>query len=136
MPRAAKSVKKLAMKVKKKGKKSHPKVAKKELAGRENNSDLILDTFGGDVRIIWDPNQAVTAQGQLAFFSEFLKRTGILEDFIKDCPINYESNNASTNEEVIGMLLLSILSGHNRYSHVTNIRKDQVSAELLGLDEK
>lgn len=133
MPSSPKSVKRQDMNRKKKGKRAHPKVATKKAEIVKNDSELVLDTYGGKVIIHWDPKASVTGQGQLAFFAEFLKTTGKLDALIKDCPVKYRSNNASTNREVIGTLLLSILSGHNRYSHVTSIRKDQISADLLGM---
>ena len=122
------------MKRKKKGKKANPKVANKRAELIRNNSELVLDTYGGKVTVCWDPKPSVTGQGQLAFFAEFLKTTGIFDALVDDCPVSYRSNNASSNQEVIGTLLLSVLSGHYRYSHVTSIRQDHVSADLLGIE--
>ena len=43
------------------------------------------------------------------------------------------SQNAPTTAEVLGTWLLSVLSGHKRYSHVTAIRCDGVNPGLLGM---
>jgi hypothetical protein len=37
----------------------------------------ILFTFGGRVHVRWDNDAAVTPFGQLAFFIEFLKTSGV-----------------------------------------------------------
>jgi hypothetical protein len=45
----------------------------------------------------------------------------------------YVSGNAPTKAEVLGTWMLSALSGHKRYSHVTTIRCDGVNPGLLGM---
>ena len=42
-------------------------------------------------------------------------------------PLSYVSPNAPTKAEVLGTWMLSILSGHRRYSQVTAIRYDGVN---------
>jgi len=71
--------------------------------------------------------------GQLAYFIEFLILTGLWAKWVESCPLYYTSPNASRKEEVLGTLLLSILSGHRRYAHVTAIRCDGVNPGLLGM---
>jgi hypothetical protein len=101
----------------------------------ESNDRLPVDTFGGRVHVEWDPGSAVTPLGQLAFFIDFLKMGNLLDPWIEDCPLSFTSNNAPTKREVLGTLLLSILSGHRRYAHVTGIRNDGVNPGLLGIDK-
>ena len=48
---------------------------------------VALDTFGGRVHVEWDPAAAVTPLGQLPFFSEFLKVSGLFESWVADCPL-------------------------------------------------
>lgn len=38
-----------------------------------------VDTYGGKVRLRWDPTAAVTAYGQMPYFIEFLKTAGLFE---------------------------------------------------------
>ncbi len=92
-----------------------------------------VDTFAGRIHIEWDHNAAVTPMGQMPFFIEFLKASGIYEKFIEDCPLVYKSPNAPTVQDVLGTLVLSILAGHKRYAHITAIRTDNVNPELLGM---
>lgn len=101
----------------------------------QNSDRLSVETFGGRVHVEWDPESSVTPLGQLAFFIEFLKMGNLLDPWIEDCPLSFTSNNAPTKREVLGTLLLSILSGHRRYAHVTGIRNDGVNPGLLGIDK-
>ena len=71
--------------------------------------------------------------GQLAFFIEFLKEGNLFDPFVKDCPLRLISPNAPSNRDLLGTLLLSGLSGHKRYAHVTAIRCDNVNPKLLGM---
>jgi hypothetical protein len=71
--------------------------------------------------------------GQMPFFIEFMKASGLYESFLSDCPLSYTSPNAPNVQDILGTLVLSILAGHKRYSHITTIRTDQVNPELLGM---
>ncbi len=98
------------------------------------SSRIPVDTFAGRIHVEWDHNAAVTPMGQLPFFIEFLKVSGLYEAFLADCPLSYTSPNAPNIRDVLGTLVLSILAGHKRYSHITTIRTDQVNPELLGME--
>jgi len=109
---------------------SHPKGERKYPAKREIGQ--VVDSYGGVVRVNWDAEAEVTSFGQMAFFVEFLKTAGLFDRWVEDCPLSYVSNNASKTRDVLGTTMLSILAGHKRYSHVTSIRSDRVTPELLG----
>lgn len=94
---------------------------------------IALDTFGGRIHVEWDPAAAVTPLGQLPFFIEFLKVSGVFEGWVADCPLAYHSNHASEKRAVLATLLLSILAGHRRYAHITAMRHDSIHPELLGV---
>ena len=96
-------------------------------------SRVPVDTFAGRIHVEWDHNAAVTPMGQLPFFIEFLKASGLYEAFLADCPLCYTSPNAPNVRDILGTLILSVLAGHKRYSHITTIRTDQVNPELLGM---
>ena len=99
----------------------------------DSSSRVAVDTFAGRIHIEWDHNAAVTPMGQLPFFIEFLKASGLYDSFLADCPLCYTSPNAPNIKDVLGTIVLSILAGHKRYSHITTIRTDQVNPELLGM---
>ena len=92
-----------------------------------------IDTYAGRLHVEWDPQAAVTPLGQLPFFIEFLKTTKLFDELVADCPLEFTSNNASNVRDILGSMMLSVLSGHTRYSHVTALRFDRVNAELLGM---
>jgi hypothetical protein len=104
---------------------------RKTLTGQ--NGAIALDTFGGRIHVEWDPAAAVTPLGQLPFFIEFLKVSGVFEAWGADCPLAYHSNHASDKRAGLATLLLSILAGHHRYAHITAIRHDGIHPELLGV---
>ena len=83
---------------------------------------VAVDTFGGRVHVEWDPAAAVTPLGQLPFFIDFLKASGVFDAWVKDCPLHYVSNNAPDKRAVLATFPLSILAGHHRYAHITGIR--------------
>ena len=85
---------------------------------------LGLETVGGPVKVRWDAKRQATAQGQMAFFIEFLSATGLFDQWVKDCPLDYKSPNGSTARDIVGTWMLSILSGHWRYAHASAIRAD------------
>lgn len=97
-------------------------------------ANTAVDTYDGKVHIEWDPDAAVTPIGQLPFFIQFLKLGGRFDPWVKDCPLNYCSNNAPEKIDVLGSLFLSILSGHKRYSHITTLMSDSVNPALLGMN--
>lgn len=112
-------------------KKIHPQG---EIRNRAKSiEDFVVDSYGGVVRVTWDPNAEVTSFGQLVFFVEFLKTGGLFDKWVKDCPLEYISNNGSKKQDVLGTLMLSLLAGHKRYAHITSIRSDNVMPELLGM---
>lgn len=96
---------------------------------------IALDTFGGRIHVEWDPAASVTPLGQLPFFIEFLKVSGLFDAWVADCPLTYQSNNAPDKRAVLATFLLSILAGHQRYAHITAIRNDGIHPELLGVSQ-
>jgi len=94
-----------------------------------------VETYGGKLHVEWDKDAAVTPIGQLPFFIQFLKLGGRFQPWVDDCPLCYTSNNAPKKIDVLGSLFLSILSGHRRYAHITNLMSDRVNSELLGMSK-
>ena len=109
--------------------------SKKKLARRKEMllSCAGVQTMAGRVQVRWDVESTATPMGQLAYFIEFLTLTGLWSRWLDSCPLNYSSPNAPSKADVLGTWLLSILSGHKRYSHVTAIRCDGVNPGLLDM---
>ena len=49
--------------------------------------------------------------------------------------MTYSSPNAPSKRDVLGMWLLAVLVGHNRYAHITGLRNDAVSPQILGMNK-
>jgi hypothetical protein len=96
---------------------------------------IAVDTPGGRIHVQWDHEACATPNAQLAFFAEFLCATGVYETWLKSCPLAYTSPNAPTKQDVLGTWLLAILAGHNRYAHITALRADAVSPQILGMNK-
>ena len=94
---------------------------------------MSLDTFGGKIQVKWVPEAAVSAFGQMAFFIEFLKTSGLFDGWVNDCPLRYTSRNAPEKRNVLGTILLSVLAGPWRYAHISAIRGDGVNPGRLGM---
>ncbi|MDD2774989.1 MAG: transposase [Gallionella sp.] len=94
-----------------------------------------VQTVAGRVQVRWESKSAATPMGQLAYFIEFLTLTGLWARWLESCPLVYPSHNAPSKSDVLGTWMLSTLSGHRRYSHVTTIRCDGVNPNLLNMNK-
>jgi hypothetical protein len=92
-----------------------------------------VETPGGRIHIRWDNQASATPNAQLAFFAEFLATAGLYESWVSSCPLSYSSGIASHKRDVLGTWFLSILAGHHRYAHITGLRGDGVSPQILGM---
>ena len=106
---------------------------RKRFAQKQASEALSVDTPGGRIHVQWDHEASATPNAQLAFFAEFLATTGVYDSFLDSCPLSYNSPNAPSKRDVLGTLLLSILAGHRRYAHITGLRGDAVSPQILGM---
>ena len=102
---------------------------------RELPAALIAETFDGRVHLEWEPQAQVTPLGQLPFFIQYLKLGHLFQPWVDECPLNYSSPNSPKTVNILGSLLLSILSGHTRYAHITRLMGDSVNAKLLGMSK-
>ena len=111
--------------------------SKWKLARREEMlaSSAGVQTTAGRVQVCWESESAATPMGQLAYFIEFLNLTEVWRRWLESCPLSYASPNAPSKAEVLGTWMLSVLSGHRRYAHVTGIRCDGVNPGLLGMNK-
>jgi hypothetical protein len=84
------------------------------------------------IEVAWSEDDSrMTQMGGLAYFINFLKATGLFDHLIEACPLCYESNNAPEKRDVLGTMLLSVLSGQTRYAHMSSLGRDKVDASLL-----
>lgn len=107
---------------------------KREMSIKDVARAIGVETMKGRIQVKWDTSSSATPFGQMAFFIEFLKLTGLYERWIEDCPLRYEGPNGSPTADILGTWFLSILSGHRRYAHITTLRADGVLPELLDMN--
>jgi hypothetical protein len=92
-----------------------------------------VETHGGRIQVRWDSEAATTPLGQMVFFVEFLALTGLFERWVASCPLDYQGPHRSSTRDILGTWMLSMLSGHRRYAHITTLRADGVTPSLLGM---
>jgi hypothetical protein len=113
----------------------HPKGESENGALVPVSGPVAVDTFGGRIHVEWDAQAAVTPLGQLPFFTEYLKVSGLFDPWVEECPLRWTSPNAPKKRDVLGTALLSILSGHRRYAHISALRGEDINAKLLGMSK-
>lgn len=113
--------------------KIHPEGERQTEEIQSPETPLSLDTFAGKIQFRWAPDAGVSSLGQMPFFIEYLKTSGLFEDWVDDCPLEYRSPNAPQKRDVLGTILLSVLAGHWRYAHISALRSDGVNPGLLGM---
>jgi hypothetical protein len=111
----------------------HPSGVPALVEGAGVERPLTVDTFAGTAHVRWAPDEAVTPLGQLPFFIDYLKQAGLFDPLVADSPLHYTSPNAPSKRDVLGALVLSILTGAKRYAHVSALRHDGVNPALLGM---
>jgi hypothetical protein len=111
----------------------HPEGEPQIEGSQATEAPLSLDTFAGKVQFRWVPEAEVSSLGQMPFFIEYLKTSGVFENWVSDCPLQYTSPNAPQKRDVLGTILLSVLAGHWRYAHISALRGDGVNPGLLGM---
>ena len=112
---------------------AHPEGEVQIAANQAAKTVTSLDTFAGKIQCRWAPDAEVSSLGQMPFFIEFLKTSGLFESWVRDCPLTYTSANAPKKRDVLGTILLSVLAGHWRYAHISALRSDGVNPGLLGM---
>src|SRR6202521_1315975 len=113
--------------------KVHPEGEQQTAEMQPSETAMSLDTFAGKIQFRWAPDAGVSSLGLMPFFIEFLKTSGLFEEWVNDCPLKYASPNAPQKRDVLGTILLSVLAGHWRYAHISAVRGDGVNPELLGM---
>ena len=100
-----------------------------------SKEQMALDSFGGRIHVRWAPDEAVTPLGQLPFFINVLKQANLFEPYVEDCPLQFSSPNAPEVRDVLGTLLMSIVTGGRRYAHVNALRHDGINPPFLGMSK-
>jgi hypothetical protein len=101
------------------------------VACQSPNTD-ILRCGSGTLVARWDGEGQITRLAGVVPFAEFLRETGFLDPLLRGSPLRYSSPNAPSPADVMGTLLVAVLDGMVRYSHINELRRDAVCPEALG----
>jgi hypothetical protein len=61
--------------------------------------------------------------------------SGLFDPWVESCPLALSSPNAPSKRDVLSTAVLAILSGHQRYAHISALRGDTINPRLLGMSE-
>ena len=53
---------------------------------------LLVDSFAGRIEVLWAPDEAITALGQLSFFVDFLKQSDLFEGLVAGCSASVQQS--------------------------------------------
>lgn len=99
------------------------------------NDTFAVSTPGGIFHVTYDTDAAVSHLGGVVPFAQFLQASGLFDGWVADAPLSYASNRALEVRDVLGSQLLSLISGHYRFAHITALRGDTVTPQLLGMKQ-
>ena len=106
-----------------------------KLTTRDSLIQGSIKTDSGTLHWDFSEHTPITLHGHLPFFAQFMQTGSLFSDWVEDCPLTYSSNNAPKVKDVLGTILLSVLSGHSRYCHSSALYGDEVASSFLGLSK-
>jgi hypothetical protein len=84
---------------------THPEGERESAGSPAPEGGTGVDTFAGKIDVKWVPEAAVSSLGQMPFFIEFLKTSGLFDAWVEDCPLHDTSPNAPPKRDVLGTVL-------------------------------
>jgi len=67
----------------------HPSGEQSVVVGTGAPAGADVDSFAGPVRVEWDHEAPMTPHGQLVFFIDYLKTSGLFDALVADCPLRH-----------------------------------------------
>lgn len=114
---------------------SHPQGEVSGLPSPGQNDTFAVQTPGGVFHVTYDSNAEVSHLGGVVPFAQFLQASGLFADWVSDSPLSYASNRALAVRDVLGTQVLSMICGHYRFAHITALRGDTVTPQVLGMKQ-
>ena len=98
---------------------------------------MVVDTHGGRIHVQWDRAASASANAQLTFFAEFLATLRFYESWVDSCPLELQQSQRTEQTRCAGHLALvgPGRAGHKRYAHITGLRSDALSPQVLGVNK-
>lgn len=111
---------------------AHPKGESGVVTPPCHPDTVTIQTPGGVFQVRVDNDVQVSAHGGMVPFAQFLNASGVLADWESDCPLHRTSPNASSHRSILGTWIVAVSAGQSRYAHITGVRGDHVSPQVLG----
>ena len=102
------------------------------LASPRQPDTIPIQTPGGVFHVRIDHDAQVSAHGGMVPYAQFLDVSGVLEAWESDCPLERTSPNASSLRSILGTWIIAVAAGQSRYAHITGVRGDRVTPQVLG----
>lgn len=100
-----------------------------------HNDTFSITTPGGVFQVRYEPDAAVSQLAGLVPFAQFLHASELFDAWLADAPLHYTGHRAHGSRDVLGTLLLSLISGHSRFAHMAGLRYDTVAPTLLNMSQ-
>src|SRR5262249_15527836 len=101
--------------------------------GQQGGEGVGFQKAGGGLQKGWGDKKQTSVVWEMGFFFEVLSATRLFCQWGGACALFFKSPHRGTPPGILGTWMLSILSGHWRYAHVSAIRADGVNPGLLGM---
>lgn len=108
-------------------------VTQQSVAGQ--NDPIAVQLPGGTYQVRVDPDIQVSSFGGMVPFAQFLNVSGLWSSWVEECPLVRTSPNASSNKRILGTWVVAVTTGQSRYAHITGVRGDTVTPEILGFEK-
>ena len=92
-----------------------------------------ISSLGGEFDCHWNETVQLSTNAHNALMSSFLATGGVFDHLVDSCPLRLSSNNAPTNRETLGTVIVGMINGSSRYRHFDTLNGDRVTAEVFGL---
>jgi hypothetical protein len=113
----------------------HPKGEQHSTHEPCHSDTFVVQTPGGVFHVTYDTEAEVSHLGGVVPFAQFLQASGLFTTWVDNSPLCYASNRALSVRDILGTLVLSLIGGHYRFAHITALRGDTVTPQLLGMDQ-
>jgi hypothetical protein len=95
---------------------SHPQGESSSNPAVSQNDTFAVQTPGGVFHVTYDTEAEVSHLGGVVPFAQFLQASGLFDEWVSDAPLSYSSNRALAVRDVLGTQVISMISGHYRFS--------------------
>lgn len=111
---------------------AHPQGDSGVVGSRRHIDTIAIQTPGGVFQVRIDHDVQVSGHGGMVPFAQFLDASGVLAAWESDSPLERTSPNASSLRSILGTWIIAAATEQSRYAHITGVRGDRVTPQVLG----